>query len=347
MQFWDVDDDIRAGFPPEIDDDLNDDFLYMDDFSFLGKKKKAKKPPPPPTTEKLKQYLEPCKPENTNKRQRLAAVKKYLKECEYWLNHKNEVVRYTTRNQEVQPYYTRTYADSRLLDDSKPADQIEAELNRLLNPVPTIADLILIRQNSSSLESFGQASKLLRHYGRRDNGRWATDPPIVRYARSGMLDKVKQLVNAGFDVNESLQWTEIGGTFNHKSWDWDGDNALMAAAREGHLHVVEYLLQNGAKRGHRCCVSDDEYEYPAQVARKKGYEKIAQMIEGESKADGSKASDSQVTAGTSQNDEGLGQGSNISQKRKTLCLNVEAAPFVPQTHKKNRNEGDEQEDQHE
>eukprot|EP01024_Parvocaulis_polyphysoides_P021280 TRINITY_DN20076_c0_g1_i1.p1 TRINITY_DN20076_c0_g1~~TRINITY_DN20076_c0_g1_i1.p1 ORF type:complete len:382 (-),score=106.68 TRINITY_DN20076_c0_g1_i1:170-1315(-) len=268
------------------DDDINEDeFLYnenpfYDDFGAFGgrKKQKSKNPPKPPTVKKLKNLLEPCKPENGT-RGRRAAIRKYLKSCEFWLDHTEKVVKYTDRNHENQPYYTTQYAQRTEEEDNKSDEQIRCELRRLRNPVPTVEDLTALSEGVDMKVS-DRAKKLLRHWGYRDNGRWGTDPPIVRYARSGMLRMVKLLVEEGFKVDECLQWTETGGTFNHKSWDWDGDNALMAAAREGHEDVVRYLLEKGANRGHRCCPTDDVYVYPAEAARNKGHEKIAKLIEG-------------------------------------------------------------------
>ena len=51
-------------------------------------------------------------------------------------------------------------------------------------------------------------------------------------ASAGQLDVVKQLVRAGMDINRQ------GGIA--------GGNALTEAAEEGHLEVVEYLLDEGS-----------------------------------------------------------------------------------------------------
>ena len=45
-----------------------------------------------------------------------------------------------------------------------------------------------------------------------------------------------------------------------KEWTWDDDTALVAAAREGHAHVVAELLVRGANLHHRSCPEDDLHE---------------------------------------------------------------------------------------
>jgi ankyrin repeat protein len=57
-------------------------------------------------------------------------------------------------------------------------------------------------------------------------------PPLVTAAQDGKLEKVKQLVEGGADINEKSRY---------------GHTALERAADNGHLEVVNYLLSKNAK----------------------------------------------------------------------------------------------------
>lgn len=60
---------------------------------------------------------------------------------------------------------------------------------------------------------------------------WLLKPTVVRAAKRGNLDKVKQLLDQGVDVNTR---------------DGYGRTALMEASREGHAALVSLLLARGA-----------------------------------------------------------------------------------------------------
>jgi hypothetical protein len=98
---------------------------------------------------------------------------------------------------------------------------------------------------------------------------------------------VEVLLELGVKVDESLQWE---GKLNHltvsereigeyeKSWNWNGDSALVAAAREGHLDVVTFLLKHGASKNHKSCYYFDEYDTPYDAAVRKDQFKVANFI---------------------------------------------------------------------
>ena len=111
------------------------------------------------------------------------------------------------------------------------------------------------------------------------------DPLIVKCARRGdHLDRqmIRALAAEGMSVETCLQWEEVqekmGGYT--KEWTWNGDTALMAAAKRGNLAAVKTLLQLGAKNEHQCCYADDEYDKSASAAAKrKGQQAAAELIE--------------------------------------------------------------------
>ena len=59
----------------------------------------------------------------------------------------------------------------------------------------------------------------------------SSSPALVSAAQAGKLDNVKQLVEAGADINEKSRF---------------GHSALEQAASNGHLEIVEYLLSKNA-----------------------------------------------------------------------------------------------------
>eukprot|EP01025_Chloroclados_australasicus_P023546 TRINITY_DN23842_c0_g1_i5.p1 TRINITY_DN23842_c0_g1~~TRINITY_DN23842_c0_g1_i5.p1 ORF type:complete len:402 (+),score=51.04 TRINITY_DN23842_c0_g1_i5:55-1260(+) len=248
----------------------------------VGYQQKRSKPTKerPPSLEKLQNLLQACKPEVETKKRR-TAIRKFLRESEYWLDHWKQIKKYTDHHLFWETNHNNFYSklDTRSSDPNRPKNEIVAEARAILNPVPPVEDLVQISKQYSS-EASHRAHMLLKHMGFRDNGRYDTPPPIVQYARAGNLKYVKAYVEAGANVDESLQWTEVQEKWGYdKSWDWDGDSALLAAAREGHEEIVRYLLGKGANRTHRCCVVDDVYETPVEAARKKGFHKIADLIE--------------------------------------------------------------------
>ena len=111
------------------------------------------------------------------------------------------------------------------------------------------------------------------------------DPLIVRCARRGdHLDRqmIRALAAAGMSVETCLRWEEVqekmGGYT--KEWTWNGDTALMAAAKKGNLAAVQTLLRLGAKNEHKCCYSDDLYDDSAVgAAKRKGQQATSELIE--------------------------------------------------------------------
>ena len=123
---------------------------------------------------------------------------------------------------------------------------------------------------------------------RSSNG---VDPPLVRFARSGNVEMVLALLGQGAHLEGSLTWEEtewkMGGY--EKSWNWNGDSALMACARRGDDFMVNLLLRLGADHRHRCCYACDHHDNGvADAARRHGFTKTASLIEEYVKENGSK-----------------------------------------------------------
>ena len=123
---------------------------------------------------------------------------------------------------------------------------------------------------------------------RSSNG---VDPPLVRFARSGNVEMVLALLGQGAHLEGSLTWEEtewkMGGY--EKSWNWNGDSALMACARRGDDFMVNLLLRLGADHRHRCCYACDHHDNGvADAARRHGFTKTAALIEEYVKENGSK-----------------------------------------------------------
>jgi len=111
---------------------------------------------------------------------------------------------------------------------------------------------------------------------------YSVDPPLVRFARSGNEGMVLALLGEGAHIDGCLTWEEtewkMGGY--EKSWNWNGDSALMACAREGDDDMVSLLLRLGASRNHRCCYACDHHDNSvADAARRYGKAKTAELIE--------------------------------------------------------------------
>eukprot|EP00392_Amoebophrya_sp_AT5.2_P001011 g1013.t1 len=125
---------------------------------------------------------------------------------------------------------------------------------------------------------------------------YSPDPPhpaIVVAAKSGDLKKVRQLLKKDpAKVNACREREEVEEKYGYdKSWTWNDDSPLVAAAREGHHLVVLEVLLAGANVAHNSCPSDDVHETakqavenrlakrnnPAALTQK--YEAILQLLE--------------------------------------------------------------------
>ena len=111
------------------------------------------------------------------------------------------------------------------------------------------------------------------------------DPLIVKCARRGDFrdrQMIRALVAEGENVDTCLRWEEVqekmGGYT--KEWQWNGDSALMAAAKKGNLAALKTLLRLGATNSHKCCYADDLYDDSASAAAKrKNQQAAAELIE--------------------------------------------------------------------
>jgi len=157
---------------------------------------------------------------------------------------------------------------------------------------PLLKDLIWLDQelsksssnNCDELNMVGELLKLRGVTSSQFNYAPHADPLLVRCARrGGHRDRqmIRALVQAGEDVERCLRWREkqekMGGYTNE--YTWNGDTALMAAAKKGNLAAVKTLLSLGASNGHHCCYMEDEYDNSAaDAAKRKGHTAVAEFI---------------------------------------------------------------------
>jgi len=103
------------------------------------------------------------------------------------------------------------------------------------------------------------------------------DPPLVKYARAGSAAMVALLTEFGAELEQCLMWNEDHG---YKDYNWRGDTALLAAAKEGHDDVCWILLTRGAKTKHTSMYDEDcSDDGAAAAARRCGKTQTAALIE--------------------------------------------------------------------
>lgn len=139
-------------------------------------------------------------------------------------------------------------------DSSK--EDLETAKEILKQFKPAEVDSILAElAKTKSFDRRWNLQKRLKRLGFRDNGRPKFDPPLVQWARkdsSKSMRMVKALIEAGADINESKEWTETEEKHGYdKSWDWNGDSALLVAARRGDVEMARILLEAGANPEHK------------------------------------------------------------------------------------------------
>ena len=157
---------------------------------------------------------------------------------------------------------------------------------------PLLKDLIWLDQelskisgnNYDDLNVVGELLSLRGVTSRQFDYAPYADPLLVRCARRGGhhdRQMIRALVQAGENFDRCLRWREVqekmGGYT--KDWTWNGDTALMAAAKKGNLAAVKTLLSLGASNGHTSCYMADEYDRSAaDAAKRKGHTAVAEFI---------------------------------------------------------------------
>ena len=149
---------------------------------------------------------------------------------------------------------------------------------------PMLRDLVqCCKFGSGYRDHSGLYEFILRNRGRiAHSGKCVRDPPLVKYARGGYLSMVKALIEAGAAIDECMTWEEVDQrAYGDKEWYWDGDTALVAAAKKGHVSVVLYLLEKGANRKHHSHYDENKSDKtPAAAARRCGnVNDVASLIE--------------------------------------------------------------------
>jgi uncharacterized protein len=108
--------------------------------------------------------------------------------------------------------------------------------------------------------------ELLRHEDGTEQWMW-------RAAQNGRLDMVKELVKLGIDVNESKDLPDVD---NPNSWFYQAEGAILNAASQGHLEVVRWLLEQGAKINY--VVGDKPRCYPLLFAVGSGHLDVVKLL---------------------------------------------------------------------
>ena len=103
------------------------------------------------------------------------------------------------------------------------------------------------------------------------------DPPLVKYARAGSAAMVALMIEFGANLEQCLMWKE---DHVYKEYDWRGDTALIAAAKEGHDDVCSVLLARGANPRHTSMYDEDCSDNgAAAAARRCGKTQTAALID--------------------------------------------------------------------
>ena len=103
------------------------------------------------------------------------------------------------------------------------------------------------------------------------------DPPLVKYARAGSAAMVALMIEFGANLEQCLMWNE---DHDYKDYNWRGDTALIAAAKEGHDDVCSVLLARGANPRHTSMYDEDCSDNgAAAAARRCGKTQTAALID--------------------------------------------------------------------
>ena len=95
-------------------------------------------------------------------------------------------------------------------------------------------------------------------------------------AIAGNLREVKRLVEGTDDDNQKVtlltkarRWTEVDFKASGftKEYEWFDATPLIIAAKEGHMDVVQFLLEQGADPTLRGCLDEDEFLTPMKAAQ--------------------------------------------------------------------------------
>lgn len=96
-------------------------------------------------------------------------------------------------------------------------------------------------------------------------------PAVVQAARRGELTEVRRILDKDpkqLDARRKRREVEEKHGYD-KEWTWDDDTALIAAARNGHVEVVQHLLVRGADPLCKSCPEDDVHETALQAVETK------------------------------------------------------------------------------
>lgn len=88
-------------------------------------------------------------------------------------------------------------------------------------------------------------------------------PPLIYACSVGKMFMVKDAINNGSDLNET---------------DEDGITALHAAARDGNIEIVQFLIDLGADKK----LPDNKGMLPFDFAKNCGHHAVAELLSGKS-----------------------------------------------------------------
>lgn len=102
---------------------------------------------------------------------------------------------------------------------------------------------------------------LLWAHGRAFDGKLKEDPQIVTLARKGDMQGVISLLAAGCNIESCSGWSFDGMVY-------DNDTALTAAARHGHVELVQFLIDCGADPNHTFFEKEEFFKSLQEAAAK-------------------------------------------------------------------------------
>lgn len=154
------------------------------------------------------------------------------------------------------------------------------------DPVVTVIKFGLVNRSCQLLVvghgAFSSKARALLERKRERNRRAqrrGRDPRIVQLALDGDIDGVLAELERGASLESCGTWTEVEEKmFYDKSWTWHNDTPLSMACNQGHLALVQVLLQRRANPHHGTCNECDKHYTPLKIALQMGHLDCAKAV---------------------------------------------------------------------